>query len=331
MDSLSRKTFKTAAVVKYTYWTSQAKDSKPTVLLLHGNPDTAALWSDLIKNHLLPGGYGVVAPDLIGFGSTDKPEGVANYSMSSISKALVALLDHEGLQQVIPLGHDFGANLASKMCAFAPGHVSGLVTLGTAYIPPSPYPFDFEQIRAMQEQYMGYCSIWYFPLFTSPEGYRLIDENVENMFTALHGGGERMKEVCCYEGAMERWLKDPSNVDKEVLPYAQSSSFRKEWVDRMKQESFRAPLDWYKATAQSLDTEAEGAALKAGHHIVKVPYLFVAATKDPLAPAAAVQEPIAQGMLPDVTLEEVEASHWCTLEKPREVGEAVVRWLTSKF
>ncbi|KAK4504002.1 hypothetical protein PRZ48_004917 [Zasmidium cellare] len=331
MDSLLKKTFKTAAGHEYTYWTAKAKDGKPTLLLLHGNPDSAALWTDLIINFLQPEGYSVIAPDLLGFGSSDKPEGVENYTMSSLSKDLLAILDNEGLKQVIPLGHDFGANLASKFAAFAPERVSGLVTLGTAYIPPSPYPFDFEQIRAMQEQYVGYCSIWYFPLFTSEEGYRVIDENVENMFTALHGGGERMKEVCCYEGAMEKWLREPSNVEKEVLPYAKDAQYRKEWIDRMEQNSFRAPLDWYKATSRSLDLQAESNALQAGNHIIKAPYLFVAALTDPLAPSAAVQGPIAQGTLPDVTLEEVDASHWCMHERPTEVGQAVVRWLSSKF
>lgn len=97
-------------------------------------------------------------------------KGVENYSMSSITKDLLAILDQEGLKKVIPLGHDFGAKLASKLCAFVPDRVSGLITLGTTYIPPSPYPFDFERVRALQEQYLGYCSIWYFPLFTTEQG-----------------------------------------------------------------------------------------------------------------------------------------------------------------
>ena len=51
----------------------------------------------------------------------------------------------------------------------------------------------------MQEQYQGYCSIWYFPLFTSENGYKVIDENVENMFTALR---------CVISIEMILWAKD---------------------------------------------------------------------------------------------------------------------------
>lgn len=330
MESLRQKSLKTAAGVNYTYWTALA-EVKPTLLLLHGNPDTAALWADLMKNFLLPGGYGIVAPDLIGFGSTDKPQGIENFAMSAIIKDLRAILDDESLVKVIPVGHDFGANVASKFCAFAPERADGLVTVGTAYIPPSPYPFDFDQVRAMQEQYMVYCSIWYFPFFASEEGYRLIDSNVENMFTALHGGGDRMKQICCNQGAMEKWLKDPSNIDKTVLPYASKDEFRQEWINRMKRNGFRAPLDWYKAVTQNLDREAEEAALKAGNHIVKSPYLFIATLQDPLSPAAAVQAPIAQGLLPDVTLKEVDTGHWCMLERPVDVGQTIVDWLISNY
>ena len=331
MDKLNKKTFTTAANVTYTYWSSPATSSRPTLLLLHGNPDSASLWSGLINNFLLPNGYGILAPDLIGFGDTEKPWGLEHYRVSSICQDLIAILDQEGLDRVIPVGHDFGAFLASRFTAFHQNRTSGLITLGTAYVPPSPYPFDFEQLRAMQEKYLGYCQSWYFPLFTSERGSELIDAHVEEMFTGLHGGDEQMKEVCCVEGGIEKWLLDPASASKEVLAYARDASFRAEWVDRMKRNGFRAPLDWYKAVVQSLDLQEEREALEAGGHVVNVPYLFVAALKDPLAPVSAVQGPMSQGMLPNATQKEVEASHWCMLEKPVEVGQAIVEWLGEQF
>jgi soluble epoxide hydrolase / lipid-phosphate phosphatase len=331
MDGLRKISLEVRAGISYTYWIAQPKDQKPTLLLFHGCPDSATLWQDLIAKHLLPAGYGVVAPDLLGYGSSSKPTGVENYTMSAIAADVVKILENEHLDKVIVLGHDFGAFLASRMCSYHPNKVSGLVTLGTAYIPPSPYPFNFEQIRAMQEQWQGYCSMWYFPLFTSETGYQLLDEQVENMFTALHGGGDRMKGICCFEGAMEKWLKQPANKDQPVLPYANSSNFRADWVDRLGRDGFRAPLDWYKAVVQSLDLELEKKVLEDGDHVVKAPYLFIAALNDPLSPKDAVQGPISQGMLPDVTLREVNGSHWCMLEKPQETGQLLVAWLHEKF
>jgi soluble epoxide hydrolase/lipid-phosphate phosphatase len=329
MDTLERKQVAVSANLNYTYYVSQPKGDRPTLLLLHGCPDTASLWSDLITTHLVPAGYGVVAPDLIGYGDTDKPAPLELYSLALISSQVLSVLDHEHLRTVIVVGHDFGAALASKVYSYHPERVAGLITLGTAFIPPSPYPFDFEQVKAMLEQYQGYCSIWYFPLFTSGEGASVIDAHLDRMFTLLHGGGQRMKDVLCVEGGIEKWLAGTEIVD--VLPYAQEPGFREAWIGRLKKDSWTAPLNWYKATVANLSLDEDQAALAAGRHVVKVPYLFLGATEDPLAPTAAVQRLQAQGLLEDVTVKEVGAGHWCMLEKPREVGEAVVAWLGDTF
>ncbi|KAK4961105.1 hypothetical protein LTR10_001595 [Elasticomyces elasticus] len=331
MENLEQKQLKTSANVTYFYHFSPASNGKPTLLLLHGCPDTSLLWSDLVTSHLLPAGYGVLAPDLIGYGRSEKPEALEHYVLTTICRDLAAMLDHELLKQVIVVGHDFGAALASRMCHVQTSYVAGLITLGTAYIPPSPYPFDFEQIRAMQEQYLGYCSMWYFGLFTSEEGGKVLDAHVEQMFTALHGGGQRMKKILCVEGGIEKWLDGDAKKDVEVLPYAREPAFRQKWVGRLKRDGFTAPLKWYKAITRDMDLDAQKQALESGAGVLKMPYLFVAALQDPLAPTGAVQGPIAQGMLPDVSIKEVEAGHWCMFEKPQKVGNAVVSFLSEKY
>ena len=116
MDGLRKTSLEVKAGISYTYWTAQAKDQKPTLLLFHGCPDSASLWQDLIVKHLLPAGYGVIAPDLLGYGSSSKPTGVENYTMSAISADIVKILETEHLDKVIVLGHDFGVYLASRMC-----------------------------------------------------------------------------------------------------------------------------------------------------------------------------------------------------------------------
>jgi soluble epoxide hydrolase/lipid-phosphate phosphatase len=327
MDAFQRKEVLVDADQVYTYYSSPPKDGLPTLLLLHGCPDTASLWSELISNHLLPAGYGVIAPDLLGYGASGKPDDFKRYSLAAICDHLRVVLRKESLETVVVLGHDFGAALASKMYSYHPECVAGLITLGTAFVQPSPYPFDFQQIKAMQEQYQGYCSMWYFPLFTSENGAAKIEAHLEQMFTVLHGGGQRMKEVLCVEGGIEAWLEGSANADAAVLPYAQDPEFRKAWIDRLKQGGWTGPLNWYKAITGDVGIDAEKAAVEAGRNVLDTPYLFVAATQDPLAPAAAVQGLQAQGLLKDVTVESVEAGHWCMLEKPDEVGAAIVKWL----
>lgn len=327
MDALQRKQLSIDADLDYTYYYSPPKDGLPTLLLLHGCPDTALLWSNLISTHLLPAGYGVIAPDLIGYGASGQPDGFERYSLTEGCRHLLTILENERLEKVIVLGHDFGAALASKMYSYHPERVAGLITLGTAFVPPSPYPFDFQQIKAMQEQYQGYCSMWYFPLFTSENGAAKIGAHLEQMFTVLHGGGQRMKDVLCVEGGIEGWLEDSAKASAEVLPYAQEPEFRKEWIGRLKRDGWTAPLNWYKAVTRDVSIDDEIKAVETGRNILDVPYLFVGATRDPLAPTAAVQGLQAQNLVKDVTVRNVEAGHWCMLEKPDEVGSAILTWL----
>ena len=80
---------------------------------------------------------------------------------------------------------------------------------------------------------------------------------------------------------------------------------REAFVKRMTEDGFTAPLLWYKAMVENRDVEAE----KVLHEtsVVKVPVLFIAATKDLLALPAAIQGPVQMGLLPDLTINEIDA------------------------
>jgi soluble epoxide hydrolase / lipid-phosphate phosphatase len=106
MGSLIKKTLKNSRSLTYTYYVSRAKPSLPTVLLIHGCPDSADLWSDLVTTHLQPRGYGVVAVDDLGYARSSKPTDSAFYALNLMAKDLCEILDAEKLDQVISLGHD---------------------------------------------------------------------------------------------------------------------------------------------------------------------------------------------------------------------------------
>jgi pimeloyl-ACP methyl ester carboxylesterase len=108
----------------------------PPVLLLHGFPDRATLWRAQIPA-LADAGYRVVAPDLRGFGDSDRPDGVEHYGMRHLVGDVVALLDALGIGRTALAGHDWGAGLGwsltmvtdriSRYAAFSVGH-PGVVT-----------------------------------------------------------------------------------------------------------------------------------------------------------------------------------------------------------
>jgi pimeloyl-ACP methyl ester carboxylesterase len=85
--------------------------SGPAVLLLHGWPDSADLWRRQIPE-LVAAGYRVIAPDLRGFGASDKPSGVAAYRVRESVADMAALLRAAGIDRADVIAHDWGAAVA---------------------------------------------------------------------------------------------------------------------------------------------------------------------------------------------------------------------------
>jgi pimeloyl-ACP methyl ester carboxylesterase len=112
----------------------------PPVLLLHGFPDTAALWRHQIPC-LVDAGYRVIAPDLRGFGDSSRPDGVHNYEMLKLVGDISSLLRRLGVARAHVVGHDWGAALAWVVAAGMPSTVDHLVCLSVghplAYSAPS--------------------------------------------------------------------------------------------------------------------------------------------------------------------------------------------------
>ena len=79
---------------------------KPTFLLLHGFPSTSWDWRRQI--HVLAAeGYGVLAPDLLGYGDTDCPLEVEKYGLKRMAGQIAEILKREGVGKVIGVGHDW--------------------------------------------------------------------------------------------------------------------------------------------------------------------------------------------------------------------------------
>ena len=81
------------------------------VVLLHGFPELAFSW-----RHQLPAlaaaGYRAIAPDLRGYGGSDKPGAVKAYAIGELTADVTGLLDALGLEQAMFVGHDWGGSVA---------------------------------------------------------------------------------------------------------------------------------------------------------------------------------------------------------------------------
>jgi pimeloyl-ACP methyl ester carboxylesterase len=102
------------------------------VLLLHGFPDSSFLWRNQVPA-LVEAGLQVIAPDLRGFGESDRPEAVQDYAISRSMADVKALLDELGLERAHVVGHDFGAGLAWALAALNPDRVNHLVVMSVGH------------------------------------------------------------------------------------------------------------------------------------------------------------------------------------------------------
>jgi pimeloyl-ACP methyl ester carboxylesterase len=127
--------------------------SGPPVLFLHGWPDSHEMW----RNQLVAlgeAGFRTVAPDLRGFGDSDKPADVEAYGMFELMGDVAGLLDALDIPRAHVVAHDWGSGLAWVLAAFLPDRVDHLVALSVGH-PRSFGNAGFEQLEKS----------WYMLLF----------------------------------------------------------------------------------------------------------------------------------------------------------------------
>jgi len=110
---------------------AQAGEGSP-VLLLHGFPDRWQLWRHQIPV-LAAAGYHVIAPDLRGFGESERPTEVADYRLATLLGDVTGLLDELGIERAAVVGHDWGGALAWSLALQAPERVDRLTSISVGH------------------------------------------------------------------------------------------------------------------------------------------------------------------------------------------------------
>ena len=106
--------------------------SGPLVILVHGWPESWYSW-----RHQLPAiaeaGYHVVAPDMRGYGETDKPAAVEDYDIHQLTADVVGIVDALGEQTAVLVGHDWGAIVAWHCMLLHANRFTALVAMSVPY------------------------------------------------------------------------------------------------------------------------------------------------------------------------------------------------------
>lgn len=119
----------------------------PAALFLHGNPTSSYIWRHVLP-HVAPAAR-CIAPDLIGFGQSGKPE--IDYRFVDHVRYLDAFIAEAGITSAYLVAQDWGTALAFHLAARRPDFVKGLAFM--EFIRPMATWDDFHQVPAARETF----------------------------------------------------------------------------------------------------------------------------------------------------------------------------------
>lgn len=296
-----------------------ARAGWPTVLMLHGFPELAYSWRHQI-GALAEAGYGVLAPDLRGFGDTGPQGELADYRMQNLAQDMLGLLDALGLARVVLLAHDFGGMLAWWLAREHADRVLGIAALNTPYTRRT----EVDLVETMRRT-RG--PTHYMVTFQEPGvGEALLERDVAATFAGL------MRRPGCTLAEFENmpvalralpatlFLGEPGVAGAPLLEPTDLQVF----IDAYRRTGFTGGLNWYRNLSRNWQDSA------AAVDRIERPALMVSAADDIFLPPATTRG--MERLVPDlerVLLED--CGHWTQQEQPERVNALLLDWLGRRF
>ena len=174
--SAETKEFTTSDGTRYVYDFVPAQGDKSTVLFVHGWPSTRHDWASQIAA-ASAAGYGVIAPDMLGFGDSDRPTELESYRLKRLTGHIAELVGAEDLKTVIGVGHDWGSGIVSSALYWHRELFEKAAFLSVGYVAPGEgLPIDAINLATLETHgYMNY-GYWYF--FNSHDAHELLEARV---------------------------------------------------------------------------------------------------------------------------------------------------------
>ncbi|CAH1782502.1 unnamed protein product [Owenia fusiformis] len=146
------------------HYVANGDKSKPLMLCLHGFPEFWYSWRHQLKEFSKD--FRVVALDNRGYGDSDKPEEIAEYSLLKLTNDVKEVIERLGYKSCVLVGHDWGANIAWVFTIRFPSLVDKLIIMNV------PHPKVFiPYIREHREQYVKSWYVFFYQLPYLPEHF----------------------------------------------------------------------------------------------------------------------------------------------------------------
>jgi pimeloyl-ACP methyl ester carboxylesterase len=296
----------------------------PLVILCHGFPECWYSWRHQL-GALAKAGFRAVAPDLRGYGRSDRPEEVEKYTVLHDIGDMVGLLDTFGVKQAVIAGHDIGATVAWQAALLRPDRFKGVIALGPPF---RTRAFGGGSVPPTTLMPRNETAVFYQLFFQTPEAEAGLGRDIRRLFrsqfTSLSGdrppsaGGGFAAGMVPRKGAL---LADPAS-----LPAWITESDIDVYVAELTRSGFHGPVSWWRNIDRSWELMAafDGAA-------ITVPALYIAGDRDMLVTVfqqdIAKQSSFVPKLRPMMMLPG--CGHWTQQERASEVSAAMIDFVRS--
>ncbi|AKT42505.1 alpha/beta fold hydrolase [Chondromyces crocatus] len=312
-DAISHRTLKTNGIDLHIAEAGQG----PLVLLLHGWPESWYSWRHQLTA-LAAAGYHAVAPDVRGYGQSDKPQPIEAYSMKNLLADYVGLLDALGEKTAVVVGHDWGAAMAWNCAALHPDRFRAVVGMSVPHLGRAPLP-PTQLFKHM------FGDTWFYILYFQEPGVAEAEFEADvpkTVRTILAGipSFDMTAEVVQAKKKGDKFLTDldapttlPDWLTEEDVAY---------FAQQLTSSGFRGGLNRYRNMDRDWEELPELATAK-----IEQPALFLTGENDPTRAIGPVDT--MKALVPN--LEEIlilpGAGHWVQQECAAEVNAALLRFL----
>ncbi len=295
----------------------------PLVIMVHGWPELWYSWRHHIKP-IAQAGYRVVAPDVRGYGGSDKPYDIEAYDMVNMMADVIGIIDAFGEKSAILVGHDWGAPICWNTAALHSDRISAVAALSVPYRKRG-------KVSGIELWRRIYDGKFFYQLYFQAEG--VAESELEaDVRTSLR------KIYFSISGdvpSLDSWLQRPAGgtllealTDPHPFPSWLTPEDLDYFVTNFEAGGFRGPINRYRNQERDFVRLPD-----MGVRPVEQPSCFIAGSKD-----------IVRRFLPDYDLyEDVAinctdlrfsriidgAGHWVQQEAPREVSAALLEFLAS--
>ena len=299
----------------------------PLVLLCHGFPESWYSW-----RHQLPAlaeaGFHAVAPDMRGYGGTDRPEAIDQYTLFHLVGDMVGVLDALGAEQAVIAGHDWGAPVAWHAALLRPDRFPAVIGLSVPFRPRGA-------VRPTTAMPQTDDAVFYQLYFQTPgvaeaEFEHDIRGFIRASLFSISGDMPHREAaglmVPRQGGLLARW--STQFVNPVTLPSWLTEADVDFYADEFARTGFRGGLNYYR----NIDRNWELLAPFAGARVT-VPALYIAGDRDPVVRFPGMDQliPNLSKFVPHLrrTIILPVCGHWTQQERSAEVNAAMMDFLGS--